>query len=292
MIWNTKITRLTNTKYPLIMAAFARLNSIELAAAFSNAGGLGMITALNYDLPDFELQLIRMKTLTDKPFGINITVVPPGASGIHNKISQEDYLKYVEIAINQGINIITTSAFQANFIGKRVLEAGCHWFHKCALIRHALSAEKAGVDAITIIGMEAAGFKNPYQHTTLMNITIAKQLLKVPIIAAGGIGDARGVLGAIAMGADAVCLGTALLITKESPLHPMMKEQWLHTDVLDEQYHKALYHFSLKGTRVPSPAIAFQKEILPLKDFIENLMNEVELILKSWKVEDQEFKIY
>jgi len=291
MIWNTKITRLTNTKYPLIMAAFARLNSIELAAAFSNAGGLGMITALNYDLPDFELQLIRMKTLTDKPFGINITVVPPGASGIHNKISQEDYLKYVEIAINQGINIITTSAFQANFIGKRVLEAGCHWFHKCALIRHALSAEKAGVDAITIIGMEAAGFKNPYQHTTLMNITIAKQLLKVPIIAAGGIGDARGVLGAIAMGADAVCLGTALLITKESPLHPMMKEQWLNTDVLDEQYHKALYHFSLKGTRVPSPAIAFQKEIIPLKDFIENLMNQVELILKSWKIEEQEFKI-
>jgi len=291
MIWNTKITRLINTKYPLIMAAFARLNSIEFAAAFSNAGGLGIITAMNYDLADFKSQLIKMKTLTDKPFGINITVIPPGISGIHDKISQEEYLKYVETAIDQGINVITTSAFQANFIGKRVREAGCHWFHKCALIRHALSAERSGVDAITIIGMEAAGFKNPYQHTTLMNITIAKQLLKVPIIAAGGIGDARGVLGAIAMGADAVCLGTALLITKESPLHPIMKEQWLNTDVLDEQYHKALYHFSLKGTRVPSPAIAFQKEILPLKDFVENIMNQVELILKSWKIEEQEFKI-
>lgn len=289
MIWNTKITRLTNTKYPLIMAAFARLNSIELAAAFSNAGGLGMITALNYDLPDFELQLIRMKTLTDKPFGINITVVPPGASGIHNKISQEDYLKYVEIAINQGINIITTSAFQANFIGKRVLEAGCHWFHKCALIRHALSAEKAGVDAITIIGMEAAGFKNPYQHTTLMNLTFAKKLLNVPIIAAGGIGDAHGFLGALAMGAGAVCLGTAILCTEESPLNQLMKEQWLHTDILNEQYHKALYHFALKGTRVPSPAIAFQKEIVPLKEFIAKLMNEAELIVKSWKIDEQEF---
>jgi hypothetical protein len=95
----------------------------------------------------------------------------------------------------------------------------------------------------------------------------------------------------MAMGADAVCLGTALLITKESPLHPMMKEQWLNTDVLDEQYHDALYHFSLKGTRVPSPAIAFQKEVLPLNVFIENLMNEAELILKSWKIEDQEFEI-
>ena len=240
MIWNTKITRITKTRFPLIMAAFARLNSVELAAAFSNAGGLGMITAMNYDLQDFKSILIKMKNLTDKPFGINITVVPPKVSGAHTKISEEDYLKYLEIAIDQDINVITTSAFQANFIGKRIKEAGCNWFHKCALIRHALSVERAGVDAITIIGMEAAGFKNPYQHTNLMNLTIANRLLKVPLIAAGGIGDARGFLGALATGADAICLGTAILTTKESPLNPIIKEQWLDTNVLDEQYHKAL----------------------------------------------------
>ena len=273
------------------MAAFARLNSIELAAAFSNAGGLGMITAMNYDLQGFKSTLIKMKQITDKPFGINITVVPPTVSTVHDKISQEDYLKYVEVAIDQGITVITTSAFQANFIGKRIKEAGCHWFHKCALIRHALSAQRSGVDAITLIGMEAAGFKNPYQHTTLMNLTIAKRILNIPLIAAGGIGDARGFLGALAMGADAVCLGTALLTTKESPLLPIMKEQWLQTDVFSEEYHRSLYHFSLKGTRVPSPAIAFQKEIRPLNEFIENLMSEAESILKSWKVNDQEFKI-
>ena len=273
------------------MAAFARLNSIELAAAFSNAGGLGMITAMNYDLQGFKSTLIKMKQITDKPFGINITVVPPTVSTVHDKISQEDYLKYVEVAIDQGITVITTSAFQANFIGKRIKEAGCHWFHKCALIRHALSAQRSGVDAITIIGMEAAGFKNPYQHTTLMNLTIAKRILNIPLIAAGGIGDARGFLGALAMGADAVCLGTALLTTKESPLLPIMKEQWLQTDVFSEEYHRSLYHFSLKGTRVPSPAITFQKEIRPLGEFIENLMSEAESILKSWKVNDQEFKI-
>ncbi|MBY9004993.1 MAG: nitronate monooxygenase [Candidatus Lokiarchaeota archaeon] len=290
MIWRTKITELTKTKYPLIMAAFARLSSVEFAAAFSNSGGLGMITAMNYDLQEFKSKIIKMQTLSDKPFGINITVVPPGVSGIHDKISQEDYLKYVEIAIEQGINIFTTSAFQANFIGKRIQEAGCHWFHKCALIRHALSAEKAGAEAITIIGMEAAGFKNPYQHTTLMNLTFAKKLLKIPIIAAGGIGEARGFIGALAMGADAVCLGTAILSTEESPLNLLIKEQWLHTDILNEEYHKALYHFSLKGTRVPSPAIAFQKEIIPLKKFIENMMDEAELIVKSWKIDEQEFR--
>jgi nitronate monooxygenase len=272
------------------MAAFARLNSIELAAAFSNAGGLGMITAMNYDLQDFKATLIRMKQLTDKPFGVNITVVPPKVSNVHHKIAQEDYLKYVEVAIDQGVNIITTSAFQANFIGKRVKEAGCHWFHKCALIRHALSAQRGGVDAITIIGMEAAGFKNPYQHTTLMNLTIAKRMLQIPLIAAGGIGDARGFLGALAMGADAVCMGTAILITKESPLPFIMKEQWLQTDVLSEEYHKSLYHFSLKGTRVPSPAIVFQKEIKSLSELIDNLMNEAESILNSWKLNNQEFR--
>jgi NAD(P)H-dependent flavin oxidoreductase YrpB (nitropropane dioxygenase family) len=291
MIWKTKINEITKTKYPLIMAAFARLSSVEFASAFSNSGGLGMITAMNYDLQDFKSELIRMQTLTDKPFGINFTVVPPGVSGIHDEISQEDYLNYVEIAIDQGINIITTSAFQANFIGKRVQEAGCHWFHKCALIRHALSAEKAGAEAITIIGMEAAGFKNPYQHTTLLNLTYAKKLLKIPLIAAGGIGDARGILGALAMGAEAVCLGTAILTTKESPMHQSIKEQWLQTDILNEQYYKALYHFSLKGTRVPSPAIAFQKEILPLREYIENMMDEAELILKSWKLNEQEFRL-
>ena len=290
MIWNTRITRITKTKFPLIMAAFARLNSIELAAAFSNAGGLGIITAMNYDLQEFKSVLMKMRTLTDKPFGINITVVPPKLSSVHDKISQEDYLKYIEVAIDQDVNVITTSAFQANFIGKRVKEAGCQWFHKCALIRHALSAERAGVDAVTIIGMEAAGFKNPYQHTTFMNLTIAKQLLKVPLIAAGGIGNARGFLGALALGADAICLGTAILTTKESPLNSLMKEQWLDTDVLNEQYHKALYHFSLKGTRVPSPAVTFQKEILPVKVFVENLMSESESIIKSWKIEDQEFR--
>ena len=290
MIWRTKITEITKTKYPLIMAAFARVSSVKFASAFSNSGGLGIITAMNYSLQDFKSELIRMHTLTDKPFGINITIVPPGVSGIHDKISQEDYLKYVEIAIDQGINIITTSAFQANFIGKRVQEAGCHWFHKCALIRHALTAEKAGAEAITIIGMEAAGFKNPYQHTTLMNLTVAKKLLKLPIIAAGGIGEARGLVGTLAMGADAICLGTAILSTDESPLNPLIKEHWLHTDILNENYHKALYHFSLKGTRVPSPAIAFQKEIIPLKEFIENMMNEAELIVKSWKIAEQEFR--
>ena len=289
MIWNTKITQITKTRYPLIMAAFAGLGKTKFASSFSNAGGLGIITALNYELKSFKKELEKMHSLTDKPFGVNLTVVPPGVRFGDNNITNDDYLRYLETAINQGVSIFTTSAYQATFLGERIREAGCYWFHKCALMRHAISAENAGANAITLIGMEAAGFKNPYQHTTLVNITNARKLLTIPVIAAGGIGDARGFLGALAMGAEAVCLGTAILTTKESPLSVEMKENWMNTDIFSEEYHRRLYHLTVGPTRVPAPGIGFQKKVVPLKTFIDNLMNDVEQILNSWKVNKEEF---
>ncbi|NVM19916.1 MAG: nitronate monooxygenase [Candidatus Lokiarchaeota archaeon] len=289
MIWKTRITKLTKTKYPLIMAAFAGLGKTKFAAAFSNAGGLGIITALNYEINSFKKELDKMYELTDKPFGVNLTVIPPGVRFGDAVMTNDDYLNYLEVAIDKGVNIFTTSAYQATFLGDRIREAGCYWFHKCALMRHAISAEKAGANAITLIGMEAAGFKNPFQHTTLVNLTIAKKLLTIPVIAAGGIGDARGFLGALAMGAEAVCLGTAILSTIESPLSTEMKEKWMSTDIFDEDYHKSLYHLTLGPTRVPSSAIGFQKEIIPLKIFVESLVNDAEDILRSWGFTKEEF---
>jgi len=289
MIWKTRITKITKTKYPLVMAAFARFGLTKFAAAFSNAGGLGIITALNYDFNQLKQQIQKMRSLTDKPFGVNITIIPPRGDELMERLKEEDYLKYVEVALDEGVNIFTSSAYQAPFIGTRVHEAGCTWIHKCSLIRHALSAERVGADAITLIGLEAAGFKNPFMHTTMVNLTIAKELLKVPIIAAGGIGDARGFIGTMTMGAEAVCLGTAILTTEESPLSPIMKETWIHTDTLTQEYHRGLYHMTLQGTRVPSPSVAFQKEVRPLKDLIEDIMLNAEEILRSYGFTGDEF---
>ena len=283
MIWKTCITELTRTKYPLVMAAFARYGITEFAASFSNAGGFGIITALNYDLNEFKKELKKMQDLTDKPFGVNITINTEG--------NKEVYLNYLEIAINAGVKIFTTSAYQATFIGERIHEAGCYWFPKCPLIRHAISVENAGADAITLMGMESAGYKNPFQHTTLVNLTMGKRLLKVPLIAAGGIGNARGLLGALAMGADAVCLGTAILTTEESPMSIERKEERINTDIFTEDYHRRLYHRRLGGTSVPSPTVGFQNKIMPLRIMIENIMNEADNILKSWGFTHNEFNI-
>ena len=282
---------MTGTKYPVVMGAFMGLGLTEFAAAFSNAGGLGIISALNYPKTEiFKEQLVKMKELTDKPFGVNFSVIPQNFRNfVGSALSNDDYLKLVEVAINEGVKIFTTSVFKANFIGERVHEAGAYWFHKCVLLRHVPSVIDAGVDAITLSGMEGSGFKNPYQHTTLTNITIAKKWFNVPLIAAGGIGDARGFLGALGMGAEAVCFGTAILTTEESPANIRMKANWLDTDIKSEEYFKNIYHFSLRSSNVPSTAIAHQKNIIPLREFIEGVMNEAEKILRSWGFTANEF---
>lgn len=285
MNWKTRISKMMRTKYPVIMGAFAGIGRAKFAAPFSNAGGLGILTALNYKTPIlFNKELERMKEMTDKPFGINISVIPPqvkGGQGIFKR-SEEEYLAFIEVALDKGVTVFTTSAYQADFIGKRVHEAGCYWFHKSATLKHAQSAEKAGADAVTILGIEGTGFKNPLTQTTLVNITLGRRMLNVPIIAAGGIGDARGFLGALAMGAEAVCFGTAIMMTKECPSMDKLKEKWMRADILSEDYYKNIYHLQLRDTVVPSMAVGHLKEIVTMKDFLDGIMNEAESILGSW----------
>jgi len=194
MIWKTKITQLLKLQFPLVMGAFGGWGKSEFASIFSNAGGLGIIAALNFPNPeDFRKDIQKMKVLTAKPFGINVSL-PHHILNDNEEGRQirERYLDYVDIALNENCTIFTTSGYRASFIGKRVHEAGCHWFHKCVLIKHAISAENEGADGVTLVGLEGTGFKNPLTNTTLVNITLAKKMLKIPIIAAGGIGDSRG----------------------------------------------------------------------------------------------------
>jgi len=291
MKWKTKITQLLGIKYPLVMGAFGGWGKAEFASSFSNSGGLGIIAALNFPNPeDFKKDLQKMKELTDKPFGINLSLPHHSLKENGEDIrTRKRYLDYVEIAINENCNIFTTSGYKASFIGTRVHEAGGLWFHKCVLVKHAISAERQGADGVTLVGLEGTGFKNPLTNTTLVNITMAKKLLKVPIIAAGGIGDSRGLLGALTLGADAVCLGTALMCTKECPVPERIKEKWLNLDVFDEQFHKKIYTFNSKNFMAPSTAIGHHNEIIPMKTLIEEMIKNAENILLSWGFDNNEF---
>ena len=290
MKWKTKITQILGIKYPLVMGAFGGWGKSEFASTFSNAGGLGIIAALNFPNPeDFRKDIQKMKKLTTKPFGINPSlphhILNDNEEG---KKTKKRYLDYIDIALNENCNIFTTSGYKASFIGKRVHEAGCLWFHKCVLIKHAISAEQEGADGVTLVGLEGTGFKNPQTNTTLVNITLARKMLKIPIIAAGGIGDARGFLSALAMGADAVCLGTALMTTSECPVPERTKEKWLNLDIFDEQFHKKIYNYNVKNFMAPSTAIGHLNEIIPMKTLIEEMIKNAENILLSWGFDNNE----
>ena len=285
MKWKTRITEMTGAEYPIVMGAFALLGHAEFAAAFSNAGGFGIITALNFKTnEEFRAELEKMKGLTDKPWGVNFSVMPPYVTEKRGKgRDEQSYLEFTDIAIEAGVKVCTTSAYQAPIIGKKLHDAGCYWFHKCATMKHALSAEKLGADAVTIVGLEGTGFKNPFQNTSLVNITMARKLLKIPMIAAGGFGDARGFLGALAMGAEAVCFGSAIIATKESPATDFWKSKVIRQDIYDEKFYKKIFHLELRDTPIASMAAGHCDEILSIQDFIQDkIIARAEEILWSF----------
>ena len=292
LIWKTKLTVMMGTKYPIIMGAFAIIGKAEFAAAFSNAGGFGIITALNYKTnKEFQNELNNMNNLTDKPWGVNFSVMPPYVVKERGDWLRDEksYLDFVDIAVDAGVKVCTTSAYQAPEIGKKLHDAGCYWFHKCATMKHATSAESLGADAVTIVGLEGTGFKNPNQHTTLVNMTMAKKLLKIPVIAAGGIGDARGFLSALAMGADAVCFGTAIMTTKECPASSLWKKRILNQDIFDENYYKKIFHLQLRDSPIHSMASGHCDKIISLKEFIEEkIIQNAEKILRTWGYKGEE----
>jgi len=214
MEWKTRVTEILGSKYPIIQGAYGGFGTSAIAAPVSDAGGLGIITAGALRTPEQLREDIRKaRSMTDNPFGVNLSI---------GLCPQIDEMR--EVAIEEGIPVIFTAAYRADDHGKRIHEAGLKWIHKVATIKHALAAERQGADAVVIVGLEGAGFKNISQLPTLITITKAVRLLKIPVIAAGGIGDAHGFLGALGMGAEGVYMGTAFMATEECPISDRYKQ--------------------------------------------------------------------
>jgi NAD(P)H-dependent flavin oxidoreductase YrpB (nitropropane dioxygenase family) len=213
----TRITELLGIRYPVIQGGMQWLGRPELASAVSNAGGLGTLTSLTYASPAALAEAIqRTRALTDKPFAVNLTILPA--------VKPPPYAEYVSTIIDSGVRIVETAGRSPAEFVDRFKSAGIRILHKCTSVRHALSAERAGVDAVSIDGFECAGHPGEDDIPGLVLIPLAARKLRVPIIASGGIADGRGMAAALALGAHGINMGTRFSATVEAPMHQNIKD--------------------------------------------------------------------
>jgi len=213
----TRITEMFGIEYPLIQGAMLWLARAELAAAVSNAGGLGIISSATFPtIKELRQEIRQAKSLTKKPFAVNITLLPT--------FRPMNYEDYIEATIEEGVNIVETSGRSPGPYMKLFKDAKVKVMHKCARVRDAKAAERLGVDAVTIIGFEAGGNPGTEDVTSLVRIPIAVDAVKIPVIAGGGIADGRGLVAALVLGAEAVLMGTRFIATRECMAHPEIKQ--------------------------------------------------------------------
>ena len=213
----TRITELLGIRYPIIQGGMQWVGLAELAAAVSNAGGLGILTALTQQTPDaLRREIERTRAMTDRPFGVNLTILPA--------VKPPPYAEYVQAIIDSGIKIVETAGNSPRDFIDQFKAHGVKIVHKCTTVRHALSAERNGVDAVSIDGFECAGHPGEDDVPGLVLLPIAARALTIPIIASGGIADGRGMAAALALGAEGVNMGTRFCVTQEAPIHYNIKQ--------------------------------------------------------------------
>jgi NADH:quinone reductase (non-electrogenic) len=224
MAFKTRITEMLGIEHPIVQGGMQGVGYAELASAVSNAGGLGTLTALTQPSPEaLRDEIERCKAMTSKPFAVNITVLPT--------ILPPDYKGYAQAALDAGIKIIETAGTQeVREIWEMVKPHGVTILHKCTAVRHALSAERHGCDIISIDGFECAGHPGEDDIPGLILIPAAADKVKIPMLASGGIGDGRGLVAALALGAEGVNMGTRFCATKEAPIHDNVKAKYVEND--------------------------------------------------------------
>lgn len=219
----TQITKLFNIEHPIIQGGMQWVGTPDLAAAVSNAGGLGMVTALINPTPeDAAKEIERAQKLTDKPLGVNLTILPT--------LKPVPYDEYAKVIAKSGIKIVETAGRSPKDIMPIFKDAGIKVVHKCTSVKHALKAQELGCAAASIDGFECAGHPGEDDIPGLILLPSAKDHLDIPIIASGGFGDGRGLAAALALGAEAINMGTRFLATKEAPVHDNVKECLVKSD--------------------------------------------------------------
>ena len=222
----TRITELFGIEHPVIQGGMHHVGFAEMAAAVSNAGGLGIITGLTQPSPkDLANEIAKCNDMTDKPFGVNLTFLPGFAN--------PDYPGYIEAIIAGNVRIVETAGRSPEQYMPLMKEAGIKVIHKCTSVRHSLKAERIGCDAVSVDGFECGGHPGEDDIPNMILLPRAAEELSIPFVASGGIGNAQQLVAALALGADGVNMGTRFIATKEAPVHQNVKEALVGASELD-----------------------------------------------------------
>ncbi len=222
----TRITEMFGVEHPIMQGGMHYVGFAELAAAVSNAGGVGIITGLTQRTPELlAKEIARCKEMTDKPFGVNLTFLP--------SVTPPDYPGYVKAIIEGGVKIVETAGNNPQKWLPALKDAGIKVVHKCTSVRHALKAEAIGCDAVSVDGFECGGHPGEDDVPNFILLPRAAEELKIPFLASGGMADGRSLVAALALGADGMNMGTRFIATKEAPVHENVKKAIVAASELD-----------------------------------------------------------
>ncbi|KAF9894998.1 hypothetical protein FE257_004622 [Aspergillus nanangensis] len=222
MPFKTWLTETIGVRVPIVQGGMMWVGRAEMTSAVANSGGLGFLTALTQPSPEaLRAEIRRCRTMTDQPFGVNITMLP--------SMNAPDYLGYARATVEEGIKVVETAGNPEPIL-KYLKENGVIVIHKCVSLVHALKAQEKGVDCISIDGIECAGHGGEYDITSMILLGRCAQELKIPFIASGGFADGNGLATALVLGAEGINMGTRWMCTVESPIHQKVKEEIVRMD--------------------------------------------------------------
>jgi nitronate monooxygenase len=285
MTFRTRITRLLGIEYPIIQGAMHWLSRAELVAAVSEAGGLGILSSLTLPtIEELRQEIRKIQSLTNKPFAVNVTLLPT--------LRPVDYAGYIRAAIEEGVRIIETAGRNPRGFMPQLKEAGVTIMHKVARLRDAQAAEKVGVNAVTIVGFQEGGNPGMDEVASTILVPLAARSLDIPVIAAGGFVDGRGLVAALSLGAEGVMMGTRFMVSRECPLHQDIKERLVQATekdtvlvmrsignperVLDTEFARHILEIEARGTNIEelAPLVSGlrQKKVLDTGNIEEALL--------------------
>ncbi|MEE8470187.1 MAG: nitronate monooxygenase [Dehalococcoidia bacterium] len=222
----TRVTEILGVEHPIVMGTMGQQSNAEFVAAAANAGIFTCLAStMSSTSQALREEIRKTKSLTDKPFGVNINLFP--------MLSPVDPIEYTDASIEEGVPVIETSGRSPEHLVERIKKANITFMHKCVGVRHAMTAERLGVDLVEVVGYEAAGHPGRDPIGSFVLFPLVADAVKIPVIAGGGIGDARGIVAALALGAEGVCLGTVFMATQECPIHPNLKQRLIEARETD-----------------------------------------------------------